>query len=239
MVRGGPDFGAVAARALTSPVLDPGELAVRLGAGSVFDRRGFVIASLAGGRLFEFHTSNSNGGRTDLAPVNGLTESYSLRMFTTTSADVAKVIYRMGYPGESGVAVEAVLTPELGSDADLIVAVQATDSAGGDASGAIKWDVGTSDWQFFDATNSFVDTPTQPPDPPNTMFTSIKVAVDPATGEYLYAVVNGIDFGLRGTACSTAGGTSGTMLATVQLQSEGAGDDIVWLANVIVTVNEE
>jgi hypothetical protein len=158
-------------------------------------------------------------------------------MFVTSSIGAVATTERMPYLGDAGAAVEAIFQVRTSLTARLQLAVKADD---GDTQveGRLRRDTGTGAWQFWNSAGAWVDTPTQPASVELGTWYSMKVAIDPTTGLYLYSIVNGEDTGVRGIAAESDASVLESLTGAFTVFGADAADQTVYLSDMIYTVNE-
>ena len=239
MVRGARDFGTVAARTLTTPVLDLGELAVRLGSPISFDRQGTVLAFLQGdaiqGRLRSIFGS---GARIDAIAGEGFTSGYAWRTFSNVDGDSAYMLLQIPYIGDAPSGVEAVfrLGTGTGFRFDVIVVL---DDADGGHQGQVSFDSSTGNVRYINGAGNLTDTPTQPTVIRTPTWQYVKVVSDPADNTYVRALWNGEDLGLAGIAAYTFVTTARQLGAQVGIDALSSVSNEAWIDSVAITVNED
>lgn len=238
MSRGGPDFGAVAARVLTAPVLDLGELAVRLGGPSVYDRLGAVIGLFtadapAGG----LSLTTSGTGRIDSFVSYSPLGPYVWRLQAPALNDVAAMTFRLPFLGDAPAGIEVVWKMP-GDDIDRFQLQLDVGTGSARAQTFFQWEGSDADWMFFNSSGTFVDSSIQPADPRLSGWHSLKLVADPADQTYIRVVADGEEAGMAGIAGSAALPATRQIDGAVRLLGDGTATTEVEVAAVIVTVNE-
>lgn len=179
------------------------ELAARLGSLQAYERRGQVVFTDSFENGLCNWTIGGNAGYTaELDPAIALHGGYSLHLITDTSEDDwAHVIYSFGgLPADVGIGVAFWARLEThGKEFEVGVAV-----ADGTSSymGTIKGTVSDSKLWYLDDEYEYAELGTWDPNASSTdYFRFFKVAIDPSTSKYLYAVIDGRQFDMRLLGC--------------------------------------
>jgi hypothetical protein len=238
MARGHPDFGATAPRELTTPQLDSGELAARLGSPNVYDRLGTVLALYTADQpvapIFEV---NAGSGRRDSVVVNTPFSAYAWRLTAAADGEEPGVRFLVPYIGDSPVAVEVVFRQvDAGSiNPTLTILV---DNATDRTQAGVRWNADNSTWEFLNSAGVFTATPTQASPVATTLWATLKFTVDPIEQTYGRARFNGVDMGLAGTAADDLAGFLRTLEVDFTAEGNAAATVSIDVAAVIITVNE-
>lgn len=239
MARGSRDFGAGAARSLTAPMLDLGELAVRLGAPISYDRLGSVIAILTGADpVNAFPEQHIGGGRADPFFSYSPFGPYTWRLEAPANLDAAAVQSFFPYIGDAPAGVEVVWKMPSGQlDAfELLVEVSNGTTR---TNAGLRWNGTEADWQHKNSSGTFVDTPTQPNDPFQSTWHSLKLVFDPTLQTYVRGLVDGESLELAGIDGQNDASVRRSVRTSVRVQSSGTPNQVAEVAAVIVTVEEE
>ncbi len=238
MARGSPDFGATAPVELTTPNLDAGELAARLGSPSVYDRLGAVLAVFTADQPIESVFPHAIGsGRRDSFVANNPFSPYVWRLTAFADGDLPGMAFQLPYIGDSPVGVEVVFRQiDAGSiNPTLRVLV---DNVTDRTEAGIRWNAATSTWEALNSSGVFTATPTQPSPVSTTLWATLKMAVDPITQLYGRVRFNGVSHALDGSAADDLAGSLRTLEVRFFAEGNAAATVSIDVAAVIVTVNE-
>ena len=238
MPRGSPDFGATAPRELTTPALDSGELAARLGSRNVYDRLGTVIALYTADQPIALYPEIfAASGRRDVFLAPSPFGPYVWRLTAEADGEQPGMRFDVPFIGDSPVAVEVVLR-QVAAGGVIIELVADADTAATRAAGGIRWNGPITTWQFQDPSAVWQSAPSQPSDLTVAGWHSMKFTIDPATALYGRATVDGESMAVAGTAMQSPAGS--VRVLRVDFFAEGTSGTTVAVdvAAVIVTVNE-
>jgi len=241
MARGHPDWGQATPTETISLVADLGELAVRLGALSVYDRGGNVV--WADG--FEFGLSpwlpQTDGTGALVEIVSEPTYSGESACKLTGGSDGwarAGVLKRIRPPvlGRFG----AELTFSIATPNDNVeIRIQHNDGVNRRRY-FIKLIESTDELQYLDADGNyqkFAEYILANDDA--YLFHTCKAFVDLENHEYVKFMINQQSYDLSGIACETVADTTNPRLeVTIYVTSRAGSNDVIYVDNVIITMNE-
>ena len=238
MARGHPDFGATTPRELTTPLLDSGELAARLGSPVVYDRLGTVIALYTADQpvalVFE---ANVGSGRRDTVLAHSPFGPYAWRFTAEADGQQPGIRLLVPYIGDSPVGVEVVFRT-VDHQGQTIQLTVLADTAAARSLPGIRWNEDTNRWQNLDSSGMWQNTPSSPAPLQTTLWHSLKLIFDPPESEYGQAKIDGEPFGLDGVAAESVAGFTRTLEIGFHAEGTAAATVSTDVAAVIVTVNE-
>ena len=236
-----PDYGRLNAQQTVYPVLDLGELAVRLGSPITHDRRGDVIwwddyewtlnkwgvsapgtgasAALSVARARNGRTSNLLTGASEGSISPTVTH---LQAFPVLSLLGSEVSFSLG--GSIG---SFYMESDVYNGASL-------------SSFVLRWDDTVDALYYKDAAGAYVELlDTGQLIPHATLFHTLKLVVDPVAGEYVRAILNEAEVDMAGVAGRvSADATAPSWLIAHALASRAGNNDTVYLDDAILTQNE-
>ncbi len=238
MSRGSPDFGATAPRELTTPQLDSGELAARLGSPTVYDRLGAVLAIYTADEpLAPIVEVIVGSGRRDTIYTSTPFGPYAWRLTAVADGEQPGVRFLIPYIGDSPVAVEVVYR-QLPAGSVNPTLTMLVDNVTDRTSAGVRWNEPASLWEFVQSDGTFVTVTAQPGPQLIGPWNTLKMAVDPIAQTYGRVRFNGVDMDLAGTAADDLAGATRTMQASFSAEGNAAATVSLDVAAVIVTVNE-
>lgn len=238
MPRGSPDFGTTAPRELTTPQLDSGELAARLGSPNVYDRLGTVIGLwIADQPIFPIFPVVLDSGRRDTILAHTPFGPYAWRLTADADGEVPGVRFIIPYIGDSPVAAEVVFRQVPAGSIDPTLTILVDNVTDRTQAGA-RWHEQTGQWQHIDSGGTFVAVPAPPGPHLISPWSTLKLVVDPIEQTYGRVRFNGVDMGLAGTAADDQAGSIRTLQVDFFAEGNAAATVSIEVAAVIVTVNE-
>ena len=238
MARGHPDFGATAPRELTTPQLDSGELAARLGSPNVYDRLGTVIAIYKGDEpIHQVFEANVGSGRRDNFLFSNPFGAYVWRL--TALANGHQPGFRLLVPliGDSPAGVEVIFRTIDNTDTTIELTFIA-DTGTERIQPGFRWNSTVAQWQFLLPTGLWQTTSTFITPLSANIWHSMKLTADPIAATYGRVSKDGESAGIIGEATQNPPGFLRTMEVQFMAESDAAGTLSTDVAAVIVTVNE-
>lgn len=241
MAHGTPDWGVTAGRTTVYQLTDMGELAARLGSIVTFDRRGDVIwlDDFESGRRGWSAILSGAGAAADISLVAARSGAASCRLVSGTDAGKsATIAHRDRLPVSAGLGMEAsfALGDHIGN---LTFVYQAYDGVNV-TDWRVKWSDTDRKLAYRDADLNYVTLATGVDIFVNaTLFNTVKMALDAASGEYARIIFNSATYALPGVAARvTADATEPQIRVEVGLGGVEGFNNKVYLDDVILTQNE-
>ncbi|MBU2060048.1 MAG: hypothetical protein KKB38_20250 [Gammaproteobacteria bacterium] len=241
MARGAPDYSNVRVESLLTRLDDLAELVARLGGAYAFDRSGSVIMlhDFGYGLALAVTDTAGLGEMVEASSLYSLFGGYTVCLNRVADASSESSIYvQCPLYGSAKLGVQALFVP---ATAVSVISVQITRFTGlAMQTWALMWDgYGEVVYYLDDAdewieaqTNMgmFVDNPT---------YNMIKLVVDPATDEYVRAVINGTAIILTDVASQSEASSKSSHVEIMVKNGPGLEDaSDVYVDAIIVTTNE-
>jgi len=216
------------------------ELAARLGSLAAYERRGQVVVTDS----FEYGLGVwevvADAGYTfELDPVDFIHGGYSVHLNTHTADDDACNFIREygGVPANVGVGV-AFWARFVTPGKHFLFGLNLKDGSESHT-GVIKGTVSDKKLWYFNSGGTYTEFGTWVPNPdPYQRFRFFKVAVDTDEDEYLYAVVDGQQYDLRGNACWNPGSNQYNFQASFQIIGGAADPAEAYIDSFVLTTKE-
>jgi len=241
MSHGYPDYGVGAEIANIHRVTDLGELAVRLGSPSFFDRRGYVFwydDMESGINRWEITTAGS-GSKVETSPDYKLSGGYSMMLYAgIDGTPYAQAIAYSPYPVLSKIGLEAAIA--FGG-APLYIRMDLHFHDGSWwYSYNLRWFPTSGLVQILDDSGNYATVLTSEgiTDTPQ-LFNIIKLVVDPQRGHYHRLILNSSEVDLSAYGCLAAESPIHPYIRCVFLNvGDGVNACPVYVDNVILTQQE-
>jgi hypothetical protein len=216
------------------------ELAARLGSMAAYERRGQVVFtdSFEYG-MGDWTASGSAGYTAALDPTTFIHGGYSVHLKThTDDGDNVQLLRDFGgFPADVGVgAAFWAKFATVGDQFEVgVIVSDATNSYGG----RIKGEVADSKLYYVNSGGGYTELGTWDPAPafPD-YFKFLKVAIDPSTSKYLYAVIDGQQFDMSAVGCLVASATDRRYQGFFNCEASAGSFFEVYLDSFVLTTKE-
>lgn len=241
MPRGTPDWAQVAPQDLLARVLDDAELAVRLGAASIFDRRGSVVYADDFSHGINRYAVISQGSDTfaRISHRDSLLSGYSLRCNTgSTGGEQAGASVSVPLITDTPIGIEALFA-SASQDIRFNVGLQVHNGTSL-LEYLMRWDRNSDDLEVKTGVSTFTDVDTDLDHFVGVhAWAHLKLVIDPAAETYLRGRVGQDLFDLSALSPATLPTTGGPGVAgRVACDSSQASADDGFVGLVVITVNE-
>lgn len=217
------------------------ELAARLGSLVSWDWRGNVYYSTdfscGSGSLFKYMLGT--GALIDVSPVHWLHGGYSLKMIAgDANEDYARIRGNLSYPPSSRMGLQ-VAWSSVGSVPWVQICVKRSVGARVYAP-KLRWTVGPASVSILKADGNWQNLGLCPLPDDDEAFSYMKLVVDFDSLEYVRAMVGAVEYDISDYAVWQEGaGSLNAVYFEVEVISDGAADEGVYLDHVVLTVNEQ